>query len=51
VGEFSTKAGGSAANTARGLAHGFDVSTGLIGAVGRGLQSSTFQLNLSRVCH
>ena len=34
VGEFSTKAGGSAANTARGLAHGFDVSTGLIGAVG-----------------
>ena len=34
VGEFSTKAGGSAANTVRGLAAGFDVSTGLIGAVG-----------------
>ena len=35
VGEFTTKAGGSAANTARGLAHGFDVRTALLGAVGQ----------------
>lgn len=35
VGEFTTKAGGSAANTARGLAAGFDVKVGLMGAVGQ----------------
>ena len=48
VGEFTTKAGGSAANTARGLSRGFDVRVGLIGAVGRDEWGSLFVESMSR---
>ena len=48
VGEFTTKAGGSAANTARGLARGFDVRVGLIGAVGRDEWGGLFVESMSR---
>lgn len=48
VGEFTTKAGGSAANTARGLAHGFDVRTGLMGAVGRDEWGGLFVNSMKR---
>ena len=48
VGEFTTKAGGSAANTARGLAHGFDVRTGLMGAVGQDEWGGLFVNSMKR---
>lgn len=48
VGEFTTKAGGSAANTARGLAHGFDVRTALLGAVGQDEWGKLFVSSMKR---
>lgn len=48
VGEFATKAGGSAANTARGLSAGFDVSVGLLGAVGRDEWGGLFTTSMTR---
>jgi hypothetical protein len=48
VGEFSTKAGGSAANTARGLAAGFDIRTSLISAVGKDEWGALFTSSMHR---
>ena len=48
VGEFSTKAGGSAANTARGLAAGFDIQTSLISAVGKDEWGALFTSSMRR---
>ena len=48
VGEFSTKAGGSAANTARGLAAGFDIRTSLISAVGKDEWGALFTSSMRR---
>jgi hypothetical protein len=48
VGEFSTKAGGSAANTARGLSAGFDIRTSLISAVGKDEWGALFTSSMHR---
>jgi|ERR1712091_52180 len=48
AGGFTTKAGGSAANTCRSLAQGFQVPTALVGAVGTDEWGVMFQQSLER---
>lgn len=48
VGEFHSKAGGSAANTMRGLAAGFGVRCGIVGARGMDENGAFFQSSLKR---
>ena len=46
AGGFTTKAGGSAANTCRSLSQGFQVPTALVGAVGTDKWGVMFQQSL-----
>ena len=48
AGGFTTKAGGSAANTCRSLSQGFEVTTALMGAVGTDERGVMFQQSLER---
>eukprot|EP00854_Cymbomonas_tetramitiformis_P029311 gene29311-36484_t len=48
VDEFSSKAGGSASNTARGLADGFDVRCSIVGAVGDDEWGAMFLKSMKR---
>lgn len=49
VGDFFSKPGGSAANTTRGLASGFHVRSGLIGAVGEDEWGRMFRISMDKV--
>lgn len=48
AGEFATKAGGSAANTLRSLAQGFEVKASLVGAAGADEWGGLFRRSLER---